>query len=427
MKPRVALLQTPDQRGFIPVIMEGLEKAFSAKNFEAKVIEVTPDNVQKVVEELNEFKPLFMFDINLDGVIFGEQEGKKVPLADMVGNVHITWFLEDPILHYTKIKEVKDSNQFLYLTVDIDHMQWMHAEFRKNASLVAPGVNPTAYPPANVKKEFDVAFIGPVVDPAIIEETWKQRYDEALYVYAVELGRLLYRNPDMPIRVAATYLGSQFNESFQKALVKFKQERDEDYYKFLIDAGIYAMHLRRWNIIDSIEDFEINVLGPVKGELKDNVVIYDNIVNEKDIITFLSKTKISLISQPPFMPSGTSFTVFNSVASGALTMVEERLSTKTFFNPDQEIVLYHPIDTVEIEGKIAYFLEEKPKEMEAIAKAGRDKVFKEHTLYQRGEFIASIMEQILKTAEQASEASKEQDQSSEQQEEAVQNQSQEQS
>ncbi len=401
MKPRVALLQTPDQRGFIPVIMEGLEKAFSAKNFEAKIIELNPDNVQKVVEELNEFKPLFMFDINLDGVIFGEQDGKKVPLAEMVGNVHISWFLEDPMLHYTKIKEVANSNQFLYLTVDIDHMQWLSAEFRKNASFVTPGVNPTAYPPANVKKEFDVAFIGPVVDPTIIENSWKQRFDEALYVYAVELGRLLYRNPDMPIRIAANYLGSQFNEEFQKAILKFKQERDEEYYRYLIDVGLYAMHLRRWNIIDSIEEFEVNILGPVQGEFKDNVVIYDNIVNEKDIISFLSKTKISLISQPPFIPSGTSFTVFNSVASGALTMVEERFSTRTFFTPDREIVFYHPMDTVEIEGKLAYFIEENPKEMEAIAKAGRDRVFKEHTLYMRGEFIASLMEDILKAAEGA--------------------------
>ncbi|NPA53699.1 MAG: glycosyltransferase family 1 protein [Aquificae bacterium] len=402
MKPRVALLQTPDKRGFIPVIMEGLEKAFSAKNFEAKIIELNPENVQQVVEELNEFRPLFMFDINLDGVIFGEQDGKKIPLADMVGNVHITWFLEDPMLHYTKIKEVKDSNQFLYLTIDIDHMQWINTEFRKNASLVTPGVNPSAYPPANVKKEFDVAFVGPVVDPTIIEASWKERFDEPLYVYAIELGRLLYRNPDMPIRIAANYLGSQFNEEFQKALLKFKQERDEEYYRYLIDIGVYAMHLRRWNIIDSIEDFEVNILGPAQGEFKDNIVIYDNIINENDIITFLSKSKISLISQPPFIPSGTGFTVFNSVASGALTMVEERLSVKTFFNPDQEIVLYHPIDTVEIEGKIAYFLEEKPKELEAIAKAGRDRVFREHTLYQRGEFIASLMEEILKSAEQAS-------------------------
>ncbi len=399
MKPRIALLQTPDQRGLVPILMEGLEKAFSAKNFEAKIFDVTPDNVQKVVEELNEFKPLFFFDINLDGVIFGEQDGKKVPLSDMVGNVHVTWFLEDPVLHYTKLKEVLGSNQFLYLTSDIDHMQWLTHELGRRSALVTPGVNPSAYPPANVEKEFDVAFIGAVVDPTIIENSWKERFDEALYSFAVELGRLLYRNPDMPIRLAVNYLGSQFTEEFQEALLKFKEERDEEYIRFLIDVGIYAMHLRRWTIVDGIEDFEVNILGPVQGELKDNVVVYDNITNEKDIISFLSKTKISIASHTPFTPAGTAYTVFSSVACNTLTMTEERLSVKSFFVPDREIVLYHPIDTVEIEGKIAYFLEEKPKEREAIAKSGRDRVFKEHTLYARGEFIASILEEILRSAE----------------------------
>jgi len=398
MKPRVALFRTPDPRGFIPIILEGLEKAFSAKNFETKIIDLTPENVQKAVEEIDEFKPLFMFDINLDGVIFGEQDGEKKPLADLIGNIHISWFLDDPILHYTKLKEVASSNQFMFLTIDIDHMQWLSTAFRKNTSLVMPGVNPSSYPPANVEKEFDVAFLGPVVDPNIIEETWKQRFDEALYVFAIELGRLLYRNPDMPLRLAANYLGSQFTEEFQQAILKFQQERDEDYMRYLVDIGLYAMHLRRWNIIDSIEDFEINILGPVQGEMKDNVVIYDNIVNEKDIITFLSKTRISLLSHPPFIPAGVGFAVFSSAACNTLTMVEERLSVKSFFEVDKEIVTYHPIDTVEIEGKIAYFLEEKPSEREAIAKAGRERVFREHTLYQRGEFIASLMEQILEKA-----------------------------
>ncbi len=409
MKPRIAIFKTPDRRGFVPVILEGLEKAFSAKNFETKIFDLNPNNVQQVVEELNEFKPLFMFDLNLDGVIFGEKDGKKVPLADLVGNIHVTWFLEDPMLHYTKIKEVAQSNQFLFLCIDVDHLQWVASEFRKNTALTMPGVNPSAYPPANVKKEHDVAFIGPVVDPVIIENSWKQKYDEALYMYAVELGRLLYRNPDMPIRIAANYLGSQFTEEFQQAILKFKQERDEEYVSFLIDVGLYAMHMRRWNILDSIEDFEVNVIGPVQGEVKNNVVIYDNIIEEKDIINFISKSKISLISQPPFIPSGVGFSVFNSVASNSLTMVEERLSVKSFFVPDQEIVLYHPIDTVEIEGKIAYFLEDKPKEREAIAKAGRDRVFRDHTLYQRGEFIASLMEDIIKNAEKAEEKSQKQE------------------
>ncbi len=418
MKPRIALLQTPDQRGLVPILLEGLEKAFSAKNFEAKIFDVTPENVQKVVEELNEFKPLFFFDINLDGVIFGEQDGKKVPLSDMVGNVHVSWFLDDPILHYTKLKEVLSSNQFLFLTSDVDHMQWLAHELGKRTALVTPGVNPSVYPPANVEKEFDVAFIGAVIDPSIIENAWKEKFDEALYSFAVELGRLLYRNPDMPIRFAVNYLGSQFTEDFQQAFLKFRQERDEDYIKFLIDVGIYATHLRRWTIIDGIEDFEVNILGPVEGELKDNVVVYDNITNEKDIITFLSKTKISIASHTPFIPAGTSYTVFSSAACNTLTMTEERLSVKSFFVPDKEIVLYHPIDTVEIEGKIAYFLEERPKEREAIAKAGRDRVFKEHTLYARGEFIASILEDILKSAEEAiQEEAKAQEESQEQSQE----------
>ncbi|MEJ5173518.1 MAG: glycosyltransferase, partial [Hydrogenothermaceae bacterium] len=60
------------------------------------------------------------------------------------------------------------------------------------------------------------------------------------------------------------------------------------------------------------------------------------------------------------------------------------------------IVTYHPIDAVEIEGKIAYYLEDNPSEREEIAKAGRERSLREHTIYSRGEIISNIMKDIIK-------------------------------
>jgi len=401
MKPRIAFIKTPDPRGFSEDIIDALDKSLSARNFETKVLTPNPDNIQDVVNQLFEFKPLFTFDINLDGVIFAEDEkGEKKPLFDIVGNIHVSWFLEDPMLHYMKLKPVISSNQLLFLNVDIEHGQWL-AQLGKNVAFLAPAVNPSKVPPP-MEKEFDVAFVGPVIDPSIYENAWKERLDEGLYMFATELGRLIYRNPDMPLRYASSFMISQFNPQFQESLMKFQQERDEDFMALLAEIGGYAMNLRRWHIIDSIDDIEINVLGEVRGETKENVVVYEDINNLKDITTFLSRSKISLLSQPPFLPSSLGLTTFYSVAANTLTMVEEKLSAKSFFVEEQEIITYHPMDSVEIEGKLIYYLEDAPNEREEIAKNGKDRVFKDHTLYQRGEILGNILEDIIQQASQQS-------------------------
>ncbi|WP_457641550.1 glycosyltransferase family protein [Persephonella sp.] len=406
MKPRIVFIKTPDPRGISNSIINGLSKTISARDFDVKVVEPTKENIQDVVNEIIEYKPLFTFDLNLDGLIYAEKDGKKMPLADIVGNIHITWFLDDPMLHYSKLKPILSSNQILYLDVDVEHSQWL-GSMGKNVAFLAPGIFPTNFPPPVQEKEFDVVFIGPVTDPSIIENNWKERFDENIYGFAVELGRMIFRNPDMPIRYASGYLLSQFNPQFQEAIVKFQQEKDEEFMAFLSEIGIYAMHLRRWNILDSIEDFDVYVLGPVTGEVKENIIVYEDIVSEKDIVSFISKSKISLLSQPPFLASGLGYTTFNSVACNTLTMVEERLSAKSFFVVDKEIVTYHPMDSVEIEGKIAYYLEENPMEREAIAKAGRDRAFKDHTIINRGEFLANMMKDIIKQASQDNQQQKE--------------------
>ncbi|WP_293448278.1 glycosyltransferase [Persephonella sp.] len=405
MKPKVAFIKTPDPRGITDTIISGLSKSLSARNFETRIFEPTQDNIQEVVNQIIEYKPLFTFDFNLDGLIFAEKDGQQKILADIIGNIHVTWFLDDPMIHFTKLKSALQSNQLLYLTIDIEHGQWL-GSMGKNVAFLAPGINPSDFPPPNVEKEFDIAFVGPVADPDNIENSWKERFDQNLFGFAVELGRMLYRNPDMPVRFASGYLLSQYNQDFQQAMIKFQQEKEDEFMQYLTEITLYAMHLRRWNIIDSIEDFEINVLGPVEGETKDNVVVYPKIIANEDIISFLSKTKISLLSQPPFIPTGLAYTVFASVGSNTLTMVEERLSSKSFLIEGRDLITYHPIDTVEIEGKIAYYLEDAPSEREAIAKQGRDTVFQNHTLLHRGEFLANMLNDIIKRASEPSENGK---------------------
>ena len=401
MDYRVVLIKTPEpvDRGITDSIINGLKNVLSEKGFEVKIVEPNPDNVQQVVNEIFEFKPLFMFDINLDGVIYGEKEGKKVLLADIMNNIHMTWFFDDPMVHWIKLKPTLNSKQIIYLTVDTEHSQWL-GSLGKNVAFLSPGIIPENIPPENTPKEFDVAFVGPVVEPALIEEDWKKRFDEYLYIYAIELGRLLYKNPDMPIRFASGYLLSQFNTDFQERILKVQQEMEDEFMAYLSEIGVYAMNLRRWNILDNIEEVEINVLGPVQGETKDNIVVYDDIIKEKDILQFLAKSKIALLSHPPFIPTALGYTAFNSLACNTLTMVEERLFAKSFFIEDKEIVLYHPTDYLDIASKILYYLEDNPSEREAIAKAGREKVFKNHTIQNRGEFIAEMMKNIIKQAEE---------------------------
>lgn len=394
-KPRVVFLKTPDPKGLSEWIIEGISKSISANGFETKVIDISdPNEVPQKVDEILEFKPLFTFDINLDGMIFGEREGQRQALCDIIGNIHITWFIDDPMIHFSKLKPVLNSNQLLYITIDVEHSQWI-ASAGKNVAIVPAATNPSKIPP-QMDKDFEVTIVGPITDPIIIENNWRERFDDALLGFAIELGRLVFRNPDMPIRFASGYLLSQLNPEFQNALLNFQRENEEDFINLLTEIGLYAMNLRRWNILTAVENFEVNILGPLVGEAPENVIVHENIILQKDIVEFLARTKVSLLSQPPFIPTSLGFTVFDSVACGTLSMVEERLSSKSFFIPDKEIVTYNPIDSVEIEGKIAYYIQDNPQEADEIAKAGRERAIKEHNIYSRGEIIANIMKDIIK-------------------------------
>jgi len=398
MEYRVVLIKTPDPRGITESLINALNNVLQSKGFKTKIVEPTPENIQSVVNEIYEFNPLFMFDFNLDGVIYGEKDGKKVPLADIMGNLHMSWFFDDPMVHWIKLKPILNSTQMVYLTIDIEHSQWL-GSLGKNVAFLSPGIVPENIPSPKTEKEFDVAFVGPVIDPVLIENDWRQRFDEHLYIYAVELGRMLYRNPDMPIRFASGYLLSQFNQQFQEAMLNLQREKEDEFMTYLAEIGVYAMNLRRWNILENIDEVEINVLGKVEGEVKDNIVVYEDIYKEKDILQFLAKSKISLLSHPPFIPTSLGYTAFNSLACNTLTISEDRFFTKSFFKENEEIVLYNPTDYLDIVSKVAYYLENED-ERKDIANAGREKVFKEHTIDNRGEFIANMMMDIVKQAEE---------------------------
>ncbi|MEJ5173684.1 MAG: glycosyltransferase family 1 protein, partial [Hydrogenothermaceae bacterium] len=71
-KPRVVFLKTPDPRGLTDWIVEGISKSISANGFETKIVDVSdPNAISEKVNEIIEFRPLFTFDTNLDGMIFG--------------------------------------------------------------------------------------------------------------------------------------------------------------------------------------------------------------------------------------------------------------------------------------------------------------------------------------------------------------------
>ncbi|MFN3788439.1 MAG: glycosyltransferase family 1 protein, partial [Sulfurihydrogenibium azorense] len=76
LKPRVVFLKTPDPKQMSESIIDGLAKSVSARNFEVKVIDLTAENVQDVINEIIEYKPLFTVDLNLDGMIYAEREGQ---------------------------------------------------------------------------------------------------------------------------------------------------------------------------------------------------------------------------------------------------------------------------------------------------------------------------------------------------------------
>ncbi len=367
------------------------------RGVELREIELDPQNVQRAVEELQEFRPAFTMDINATGIITGESEGKRTPIYDIFGFVHFSIFTEEPLLHFPNLQGVDRHRNLIAIVTDIKYVDSLRLMKVDNVSYVTPFLDFSNFPNPPEEKDIDISFLGPIIDPQIIINSVQQNLPESIFPLFIETGEYMFRNPEVNVLTAINYILGLFNPQVQQDFTSWKEKNEEAYLRMLNDIAIYATMRKRWYLINFLDGINLKIIGEYQGELKED---HENIkINSyEELLDIYGRTYLTVISFPHTVPSGIGFTPLEVSAMGSAPMVDFRGTLPGFLHPEEEVIPYMPLDRADIEEKVLYYLDNL-EEAREIGERARKAVVDRYRVDDRGEFIFNMMQEIMSQAQ----------------------------
>jgi len=400
-KIRVALLLSGFE-GFSDFhVIESLKEYLPDDRFELKLFSIATQNVAKTVKEIEDYRPLFTLDFNTKGLIWGQKENEKKALQDIMGTVHLTFFTEDPLVHAENLWNLRGSTNTVFLITDLRYGEFLGSLGFQNIFYFTPCVNRRLIP-KEVGKEIGTVFVGDAIDPSLVVESWSQNMDSAIRDFGVEVGEFCFRNPEVSPLFAVEYILPLMNPQFQEAFNKFRKEQPVHYFLWLVQVGLYTTARRNWFILSFLEGTDITVVGRVEGNLPEGFEVAD-IKSLEDKLNYINRAKVALTAFPAFVPSGIGFTPLEIAACETALMINFRHTLPSFFKPMEEVIAYNPLDRLDIEEKLLFYLENE-EDRKILAEKGAKAVEERFTCKDRVEFFKELMKGIYEQAVQQGQA-----------------------
>ncbi|MFN7065029.1 MAG: glycosyltransferase [Aquificaceae bacterium] len=399
---KIAFLKQGEETGTRRHIF-ALANCFREKGVEVMELDLSEGDLQDRVRELLDFSPLFVVDLDGSCLIFGEGDGQKVPIFDAFGFVQVSFFTEDPLLNFSPLVDIKGSNNFLPVVMDLKYTESLRfLGHERGTFYITPFIEPRAMPQTPKEKDIEVVFVGPVVDPNLLANSLAQNMDKNLLPYFFEVGEFLFRNPEAHILYTSEYILSLFNPGFQEEFSRWRQENPQEYMRLLRDISSYATARKRWYLLNFLEGINLKVLGAYEGELKDS---HEHIETEswEEALRVIGRSYLTILSYPHAIPTGLGFLPLEVAYMESAVFIDYRATLPSFFSPESEIITYLPLDRADIEEKLLYYLENL-QEAKEIGHRAKEKVLQSHTPKDRCEFLYNLFQDILSQAQQSNKA-----------------------
>lgn len=393
---RVAFFKVGELQGNLKHL-NALFEYLQGRGVEFKEIELDPQNVQKAVDELQEFRPAFTMDVNATGIIIGEQDGKKIPLYDLFGFVHFSIFTEEPLLHFPNLYGIEQHRNLIAIVTDIKYVDSLKMMGVENISYVTPFLDFSVFPQSPEERDIEIAFLGPVIDPQIIINSVQKNLPENIFPLFIETGEYMFRNPEVNVLTAINYIVGLFNPQVQQEFFDWKEKNEEAYLRMLNDISIYATMRKRWYLINFLDGINLKIVGEYQGELREDHE-HVKINSYEELLDIYGRSNITVMSFPHTVPSGIGFTPLEVSAMGSAPMIDFRGTLPGFLAPGEEVITYMPLDRADIEEKVLYYLE-NPQEAREIGERARNAVVDRFRVDDRGEFILGLMRDIVAQAQ----------------------------
>ncbi len=398
---KVAFLK-PKELGVPAKHIRAILAELKLKGVAVKEIDILENNVQEVVAELEKWRPLVIMDVNGSGAIVGERDGKKYMLADLMGVVQMSFFVDDPLLFFMPYTEVEKPRNYVGVISDLKHTDSLRFLGIENISYVTPFVDEFLFPEPEGEKEIEVAFLGPVLDPQVVVNAVAKNYPQNILPIFFETGEFMFRNPEVHVLTAFNYVFGLFNPEFQQEFNNWRETNRLQFYRLLNDIAVYTTMRRRMYIINFLEGVDLKIIGDFQGELKEG---HENIkVNShEELLKLYSKTQLVIYASSQTFPTGINFVPLEAAYMGSAVMVDFKGTIPGFMKPEEEIITYAPLDRADLEEKVLFYLENKDA-LENVAKKGQEAVKSRFRAKDRADFIYNLLKDIENQYRQAIES-----------------------
>ena len=389
----------PEELGAVAKHVRALIDALENKGVAVKELIVKEDNLQEVVAQIEDFKPIALIDINTTGLIVAEREGKKYTLADLMGIVQLTFFVDDPLLFFPSLLELEKPRNYLAFVTDLKHTDSLRALQIENISYMSPFVNKDVFPQEPKEKEIDIAFVGPVIDPQIIVDAVVQNYPKEILPVFFETGEFMFRNPEVHVMTAVNYVLGLFNPQFQEEFKSWQENNKVQAFRLLNDIVAYTTMRRRYYLLNFLDGIELKIVGDFRGELKEGHEVI-NPSSHEELLEIYGKSRITIYASPQTIPTAIGYIPLEAMYMGSAVMTDYKGTLPGFFAPEEEIITFAPLDRADLEEKILFYLENEEATLE-IAKKGQKAVQERFTEGDRAQFVYDLLQDIYKQFESA--------------------------
>lgn len=396
---RVAFLKVGEYEG-LARHFKAFVRSFKEKGAEVLELNIAEGELNEKVKELLDFSPFFCIDLNASGVITVNQEDSKKALSDAAGFVHVSIFTDEPLFNFPPLMDISSATNFLPIVCDLKYADSLaFLGIKQIPSYITPFLDLQQMKEPSIERNINLAFFGPAIDPNIIANHVAQSVKQEFLGVFFEVGDFMFRNPEVHILQAHDYILSMFNPNLQEEYIKWKQEKPQEFLTFLNQISLYATAKKRWFLLSFLDGMELKIFGEVQGELFEG---HQSIVpqNWNELLDLLGQSLIVITSYPHSVPTGVGFVPLEVACMGCAMFVDYRATLPGFFNPEEEVITYLPLDRAEIEEKVLYYLD-NPEEALEIGERARQKVFERYTPQDRADFLYELFSNILKTSQQS--------------------------
>ncbi|WP_448583341.1 glycosyltransferase [Thermocrinis sp.] len=396
---RVAFLKIGEYEGLTRHI-KAIIRSFKEKGAEVLELNIAEGDINEKVRELLDFSPFFCIDLNASGIITLSQENGKKALSDAAGFVHVSIFTDEPLFNFLPLMDIRSATNFLPIVCDLKYADSLaFLGIKQPPSYITPFLDLQQMKEPSEERDISLAFFGPVIDPNLIANHVAQSVKQEFLGVFFEVGDFMFRNPEVHILQAHDYILSMFNPTLQEEYIKWKEEKPQEFLTFLNQISLYATAKKRWFLLSFLDGMELKIFGEVQGEPFEG---HQSIIpqNWNELLGLLERSLIVITSYPHSVPTGVGFVPLEIASMGCAMLMDYRATLPGFFNPEEEVITYLPLDRAEIEEKVLYYLDNPDKALE-IGKRARQKVFERYTPEDRVNFLYDLFSNILVSSQQS--------------------------